>query len=133
MYVNRISLDDQDAHGEREFGPEGIDEALVVELVKALDGVRHTLLSLSPGSEAHLAIGGGANGAYIVYMTVDNEDFYNLMAANPSPGRFVEITAGQFGEYPTATAVTLAEAVEAAVCYATSGTKSERLIWEHQA
>jgi hypothetical protein len=49
MFIRYASIDDNDTYVEREHVAEDLTRSLVAELVRSLDGERHTLVTLSPG------------------------------------------------------------------------------------
>ncbi|WP_405058263.1 Imm1 family immunity protein [Kribbella sp. NBC_01505] len=131
MFITSASVDDNETYVEREFAAGELCDELVVELVRSLDGRRHTLVTLSPGGEAHLAIGGSARDGLVGYVTEDNAVFYNLRSrAAKAQGRVTVVAGGQPGEYDGAAVVSLEEAFAAAVHYAQTGGRAEELAWE---
>src|SRR5690348_8329594 len=128
MFISSASVDDNDTFVEREYESGDLSSDLVADLVRSLDGVRHTLVTLSPGGEAHMAIGGDASQGLVVYVTSDNMIFYNLRTSVNRPQGIVALVAGgQPGEYDYRNVVTLEEGLTAAVRYAETGERAESL------
>src|SRR5205085_3743336 len=67
----------------------------VEEAVGALDGKENTLVILGgKRPEPHMAIGGGADDRYVVYITYDNDEFYTLVNSKKPAREVIEINAG---------------------------------------
>jgi hypothetical protein len=133
MFISSASVDDNDTFVEREYEAGDLSSGLVADLVRSLDGIRHTLVTLSPGGEAHMAIGGDANRGLVVYVTSDNTIFYNLRTSvNRHQGIVTLVAGGQPGDYDYRNVVTLEEALAAAVRYAETGERAESLPWDIQ-
>lgn len=135
MYVTRLSLDDWDTgdgEGAEIANPEleDIDAA-----IRGLDGDRRTLAILAvDGSDTHMAVGGGERGTYIVYVTYNNEEFFNLIDpdAPSSEDKVTLYIGGQEGDYATKYCVNLGIALQAAVGFAVDGSLDRSLAWERQ-
>jgi Immunity protein Imm1 len=133
MFIDSASIDDTDTFTEREFDAADLTDELVAELVRSLDGSKHTLVTLSPGGEAHMAIGGDAAEGLVVYETTDNMTFYNLRTSAARDEGIIALTAGgQPGDYNSDNVVTLEEALTAAIRYAESGERAKSLTWDKQ-
>lgn len=133
MFISSASVDDNLTFVEREYGAGDLTGDLVADLVRSLDGNRHTLVTLSPGGESHMAIGGAARHGMVVYVTADNVTFHNLRTSSPRSGGQVSLVAGgQPGEYDSSNVVTLEEAMIAAARYAETGELAEELYWDIQ-
>jgi hypothetical protein len=80
-----------------------------------------------------LAIGGGTNGRYIVYVAYDDESFRQAGTKSPPAEPTLWIVAGgQAGDYPACECLTLGEAVEAveaATVWARTGELTDALTW----
>lgn len=134
MFVISASIDDNLTFVEREYGADDLTGGLVAELVRSLDGARRTLVTLSPGGEAHMAIGGDAGLGMVVYMTADNMSFHNLHTRRQIAQASISLVAGgQPGDYDACHVVTLDEALAAALCYAEAGELNSELRWDLQA
>jgi len=106
--------------------------------IRSLDGRSTTLLVLSPGpplgppeGDAHLAIGGAADGRLVVYMTADNLEFWNLRdpARRTLEGASAVLVSGQVGEYKNSDLVDASLAVRAAQLYFERGLRNSELVW----
>lgn len=106
--------------------------------ISALDARAQTLVILAPPppkgapeGDQHLAVGGGADGHFIVYATEDNLNFWNL--TDPERGgaeRKVRMNiGGQEGEYREAQFVSRELALRAARRYVEDGQRAADLVW----
>lgn len=133
MFISSASIDDNSTFVEDEYSADVLSSDLVADLVRSLDGFRHTLVILSAAGEAHMAIGGDVAQGMIVYMTADNLVFYNLLTNMQRIHATVLLVAGgQPAEYDSSTVVTLDEALSAAVFYAETGNRVGELQWSIQ-
>jgi hypothetical protein len=101
----------------------------VVRAVQALDGRTRTLVILEVSDDHHMGIGGGGGG-YIVYMTVDNQTFKNLVIAGKTGPKISLICGGQEGEFAAKQCVDLPTAQRAAEAFANDGQADPTLNWE---
>ncbi len=87
-----------DGLAERELAsPEALD---IIELVDALDGREHTLVTVYRGN-AHVAVGGSAASGLVVYVTFDGTTFHQLVSSGARSDDQVTVAAGgQPGDYP---------------------------------
>jgi hypothetical protein len=94
-----------------------------------LDGDRHTAVTLEAANEAHMCVGGGPD-QYVVYATLDNEDFPYLVdpsrSANPEA---TIVVGGQAGLYPANRCVNLATVLKAAQSFAELGQMEPSAAW----
>jgi hypothetical protein len=129
VFAERLTYDRWTGNRDRPTTVERPSWPAIQESIARLDGQEHTIAILSGKDEAHLAIGGGG-GRYVVYATVDNQSFHNLV----DPGRGAEeerlVAGGQEGAYPARQVISLEEALEAAREYAATGALSKALHWE---
>ena len=86
------------------------------EALRRLDAKAYTMLTLTTGPNRHLAIGGG-DGRYVVYASIDNDQFFNLVRPDAPSGTVLLKVGGQEGDFPAAQIVTLAQAQAAALFY----------------
>ena len=105
----------------------------------ALDGRQQTLVMLSPAApkgapdgDHHMAIGGGGEDHFIVYVTEDNLNFWNLTDPNRrGADHTVRMNiGGQEGEYREAQLVSREMALSAARRYVEDGGRAPELAWE---
>jgi Immunity protein Imm1 len=100
--------------------PEDIEAA-----IKALDGMHRTTVN----DDAHLAVGGGTGGQYVVYATFDNARFFMLMSSEQSECKVLLFIGGQEGDYPKSIVVDLPLALAAAKSFAETGQIDMALQW----
>ena len=100
--------------------------------IRRLDGDTCSLviLGIEPPPVPHMAIGGGAEGKYIVYITPDNLIFHQLINPGRSSRKCMLVAGGQCGEYAEKLCVSLSEALRAARSYAETGQPDASLLWE---
>ena len=100
--------------------------------IRRLDGDSCSLLILGigPPPVPHMAIGGGDQGRYIVYATLDNIVFHKLVNPQAPPGKCLMVAGGQRGDYDLQLCVGLTEALQAARTYAESGQLDSKLKWK---
>ncbi len=100
--------------------------------IRRLDGNTCTLVILGIGDPPvpHMAIGGGAEGKYIVYVTPDNVIFQRLIDPQARMGKFLLVAGGQRGDYDLKLCVSLSHTLRAAKTYAETGQLDARLAWE---
>lgn len=120
------------------YGPEDAEKVVrpsreaVEAAVRGLDGIERTLVFLQTDDEgSQFGIGGGGVG-YIVYHTIDNLEFWNLLAPGVSSGMTEMTCGGQTAEFPTRQVVSLEAALSAAWWFMDSGGRDPGLIWEQQ-
>lgn len=130
MFISKFSVEDW--QGNQNRGTVQIVESWhqIEAAINQLDGQRKTLLTLETEGETHMAIGGGGNGQYVVYVTFDNESFhYVVEPANASQEQTL-IVGGQAGDYPRKLCVDKAAAIQAAKTFAERGTMDGSVCWE---
>jgi hypothetical protein len=110
----------------------------VEKAISALDAKNLTLVMLAPAApkgppdgDQHMAIGGGKDGRYVVYMTDDNLHFWNLEDATKSRSdrRILMLIGGQEGDYREAQCVPKPWALKAAREYFEHGVRASNLSW----
>lgn len=106
----------------------------VERAIESLDGERHTIVMLAPApplgppdGDHHMAVGGGKGGKYVVYMTLDNLHFGNLVAPEFEGDVAVvrQTIGGQEGEYAVSQCVSRQLALKAARKYFETGERAE--------
>ena len=116
-----------------------VDEGTLIEnptwqqiesAIRDLDGQTRTLVTLGAEDEAYMSIGSGERGNYIVNVTFDNINFYNL--CDRSQPEIIEqrVIGGQVGKYPAKLFVDLQTALLAAKTFAESGQLDRSVTWE---
>lgn len=111
-----------------------LEAALPTDLDRALeqlDGETFTLLTIGGDGEQHMGIGGG-KGRYVVYATFDNEEFWNLLCAQPREGVIFLTAGGQEGDFPARQVVDLEQARAAAQTFLLHGQLDQGQRWEKQ-
>jgi Immunity protein Imm1 len=132
MFIQVASIDDSARFSETDH-VDDLTVDLVAQLARSLDGDLHTLVTLSPGGDAHMAIGGDAASGLVVYVTADNRSFHNLRTGHPSRSSPITVVAGgQPGDYDAHHVVSLEEALAAATQYAETGQLDDGLNWDLQ-
>jgi len=101
----------------------------VMAAVQRLDGKTRTLVTLEVSDDHHLAVGGGG-GRYIVYMTLDNLQFKNLIIPGKSGPKVMLTCGGQEGGFAPKQCVDLELASRAAATFARTGQPDPELAWE---
>lgn len=104
-------------------------EADVATAIRRLDGQTRTLVTLEVSDDHHMAVGGG-DGRYIVYVTVDNMHFKNLVIPGESGSKVRLMCGGQEGEFNAKQCVGFEEAMSAAETFALTGGLNSKLTWE---
>ncbi len=95
-----------------------------------LNGNSQTLVTLGADEEMYMSIGGGAAGKYIVNVTFDGMNFYNLVDRS-QPEKMDQLAiGGQLGNYSAKLCVDLQAALLVAKTFAQSGKLEESVIWE---
>ncbi len=104
----------------------------VRQAVESLDAKNRTIVSLC-GSDGRssLTIGGG-NGSYVVYMSVGEDEFWNLVNRDRGFGIFMLNAGGQEGDFPERQILDLAAALRAATTFFETGGRDNSLCWELQ-
>lgn len=102
--------------------------------IQRLNGSSCSLVILGIGQPPvpHMAVGGGEDGKYIVYITYDNLTFYSLINPHVPAGKRLLVAGGQRGSYESNLCVGLSEALCAAKTYAETGQRDSTLTWEKQ-
>jgi hypothetical protein len=77
----------------------------------------------------HMGIGGGKDGQYIVYTTMDNLSFSTLINPQAMPGKRLLVAGGQLGDYENKICVSLNDVLLAARTYAQTGQNEPTLTW----
>jgi Immunity protein Imm1 len=105
---------------------EQLDSALA-----RMDAEVYTLITLGGSGNSHLCVGGGA-GAYVVYVTFDNLDFWNLISPGGVVDRVAVVAGGQEGEYAAEQVVDLESTRVAAHAFLAGQGLAPGLRWKRQ-
>ena len=76
-----------------------------------------------------MAVGGGADGKYVVYTTDDNERFFTLLNPDAPPGRVSMVCGEQRGEFEAEKCAERPAMLRAVRTFATTGNRDPRLRW----
>lgn len=107
--------------------------------VAALDGLQQTLVMLAPATpkgapegDHHMAIAGDGQDHFVVYMTEDNLNFWNVTdpKRRGAEHKVRMNIGGQEGEYKEAQLVSREMALSAARRYVDDGGRAPELVWE---
>jgi hypothetical protein len=128
MYVSKLMRDA--SGGRREEGVVDNPSWQDIEAtINALDGKLRTVITIGGEGEAHMAVGGGSSGRYVVYATFDNANFFTLLSSDRSEGKLLLFVAGQEGDYDKKIVVDLQSALTAAKTFAEHGKVDTTLEW----
>jgi hypothetical protein len=97
--------------------------------IKRMDGRIYQGIILIDEGGSQLGVGGGANGKYIVYVTLSDEKTFTLQSNAPSTARVKLLIGGQEGEYPGHVIVDLHAVLKAVEVFAKHGRLSKDLSW----
>jgi hypothetical protein len=126
--MTTIILTWDDGYDERELqSPTPQD---VTTQIAALNGLDHTLVTIYR-DDAHLAVGGSAEGL-VVYCTLDNEVFWQVVVEADPEAMVTVVAGGQAGSYPATHVTSLGEATTAAVSFLAHGERASSLRWDSQ-
>jgi hypothetical protein len=133
LYVTYFSVDKwvgPSDHGE-ELEAHSIRD--IVSAIKNLNGRDRTNVILQSYKERSMTIGGGNEGRYIAFVTVDRDlKFYNLINPKAADGTIDVVAGGQAGSFPARQVVDLRTVLKAAKYFAKFGRREPSLKWERQ-
>lgn len=132
MFITKFSVENWESNRNHELLAEAKDWQEIELAIKELDGCRRTLVTLEAEGETHMAIGGG-NGAYLVYVTFDNENFHYLIDPSRLDSSKTLVVGGQEGIYPEKSCVNLSTALKAAKVFAEFGKIEKSVNWSQDA
>jgi hypothetical protein len=99
--------------------------------IHALDGKHRSVVSIGGEGHAHMSVGGGDRGQYVVYATFDSANFFTLLSLDQSEGKLLPSVAGQEGDYDKKIVVDLQSALTAAKTFAEHGKIDGKLNWRN--
>lgn len=105
----------------------------VEKMILSLDGWNRTLVTFGSYDEGYyMAIGGGKNGKYIVYVSYDDEEkIYNLINQTGSEKELVElVVGGQQGNFPKRNCVSQDMVLSAAKNFFETQKIDQNMEWE---
>ena len=129
MFISKFLTEDWQGNQNHRSIEEAINWKGVETAIRELDGHRRTLVTLETDGESHMAIGGGA-GKYLVYVTLDNENFSYLINPTKLGNSETLVIGGQEGIYPGKWCVDLAITLRAAQSFVELGSIDKSVIWE---
>lgn len=129
MHVRSISTDHWTGVLNRETEFASPTWSIVETAIRNLDGKARTMVTLLCDDEAHLTVGGGRNGQYVVYATRDNLNFFSLNGHDNASEKVLLFVGGQEGDYPRYSIVDVALALRAARTFFETGTLDTGLKW----
>jgi hypothetical protein len=132
MFITKFSTENWENNHNNERIKEARTWEEVEAAIKALDGSRHTLVTLEAEGETHMAVGGGP-GRYFVYVTFDNEAFNYLVNPSKSNKGELLVVGGQEGIYAAKSCVDLSTTLKAAKGFAELGQMDKSVVWEQDA
>ncbi len=106
------------------------DTAEVESAVAQLDGAIHTMVVLKGQSpDTHMAVGGGSDGRYVVYIGYDNQRFFTLLNPKAPSGKVSLVCGGQRGEFEAIKCADQSSMLQAVRTFATTGERDTTLRW----
>ena len=109
---------------------ESVTDSDIETAIERLDGEEFTTVVVNGPAPAHMAVGGGDSGRYIVYATFDNRSFFNLVGDPNLEGVEEMNVGGQSGDYPARTIIDRPRAIAAALTFARTGNLDANMKWE---
>ncbi|MEX2492613.1 MAG: Imm1 family immunity protein [Nitrospirales bacterium] len=98
--------------------------------IRKLNGETYTIVRLQGKDEAHMVIGGGAHGRYIMYATLNNEDFFNLVSDDKAIGSVLLCIGGREENLPMETVVDFVLVFKAVGTFVELGELESTLQWK---
>ena len=100
--------------------------------IRKLNGGEYTIVRLQGKDEAHMAIGGGGHGRYIVYATFNNEEFFNLLCDDKAIGSVLLFIGGREQDLPMETVVEVDLVFKAVKTFVERGELESNLQWKKE-
>ena len=131
MLVERIVADRW--HGTRceEHVIQGPSLEDFLRAFEALDANERTMLCLYLSNGRQLTFGGG-NGKYVVYASMSEDEFWNLISDAEENQVIILNAGGQEGDFPARQIVDEERARRAGIAFMRDGELDESLRWERQ-
>lgn len=135
MFVDRIYEDEWSGVYCKDIEYECSDFEQVELAIRKLNGKNKTMVILSSTKDHKtLTIGGGNDGRYIAYLSINTDDkFYNLINNDKNSfGQCDIVAGGQSGAYPSKQCLTINMVMDACKIFSLYGKKNPDAIWELQ-
>ncbi|EGX6618226.1 hypothetical protein JE592_004431 [Salmonella enterica] len=102
------------------------------DAINTLDSKTHTIVSLYGKNNMCFSIGGG-NGCYVVYISKNDEQFFNLINKNINDSKIMMLNVGgQEGDFSSRQVIDKSTALQAASYFFNNNDIDESLCWEEQ-
>jgi len=122
MYVTSVSLNDTGAGAEQTFKGPQLSTGLIEDLIRRLDGTRHTTVVLRGGDGASMSVGGKAGEGLVVFENRDSA--YHFLSGT----HIASLAAGNVRD--RGHLVDVDRAIKAAREFAVTGKLAGDLIWQ---
>jgi len=130
MFVSNLSIKKWVGNKNEGNLIENPDWSQIEAAIRQLNGKNQTLVTLAADDETYMTIGGGYAGKYVVSVTFDNLDFYNLVDLSKPEATEKLVIGGQEGFYPAKMSVDWLRCLLAARTFSESGKLDSLLSWE---
>jgi hypothetical protein len=130
MFLSNLSIEKWVGNKNQGDLIENPDWSQIEAAIRQLNGKNQTLVTLAADDEAYRTIGGGYAEKYVVSVTFDNLDFYNLVDLSKPEATEKLVIGGQEGLYCTKMSVDLLRCLLAARTFSESGKLDSLLSWE---
>ena len=122
MYLTSVSLNNTGTGAEETYSGARLSTGLVEELIRRLDGVRHTTVVLNGGDGASMSVGGKAGEGLVVFE--NRESAYTFLSGT----HIVSLAARN--ERDRGHLVDVDRALTAAREFAATGRLADGLVWQ---
>jgi hypothetical protein len=130
MFVSNLSIEKWVGNKNQGDFIEKPNWSQIEAAIRQLNGKNQTLVTLAADDETYTTIGGGSAGKYVVSVTFDNLDFYNLVDLSKPEATEKLVIGGQEGLYSAKMSVDLLRCLLAARTFSESGKLDSLLSWE---
>jgi len=130
LFVSRLSVEEWeegDDIGQSTYSPTWSE---IKGAILAMEPHKKTIVILEAKGDAHMVVGFGGNGRYIVYETCDNVTFHSLIGDGTLNGKELLDIGGQEGYYKRKTVLSRDQALKVAQVYAERGVRDPTEMWE---